>query len=99
MKSCEPLLDAPIVRVAEHQDEYETVEVAQVTLAAYPVIPDTGYNTLVVAFEPTPEERRRIASGENIYVAQLTFGRPMTPILVTCGADETAAVFNVRSTA
>ena len=33
----------------------------------------------------TPEERAAIAAGEDLYLEQLTFGRPLQPILPTVG--------------
>lgn len=59
---------------AEAQPEYEPVRVA---FLAH----DLGTN-LLTRWTLSDEERQRIAAGEDLYVGQLSFGGPMTPITV-----------------
>ncbi len=95
MRPVRPELQAQIIRVAEQQPEYEAVDVA---LVRHPDFSATrGYNTVVMAFRPTAEERERIGRGEDVYVALLTFGSPQQPIIVFTGKDEASGVFNVAA--
>ena len=36
----------------------------------------------------TPDERQRIASGDDLYIEQLTFGHPFQPVLPAVGLRE-----------
>lgn len=94
MNPTPPELDARKVKMAEGQEEYETIEAAVVDHPDFPV----GGNTRVMAFRPTDEERRKISEGADIYVSLLTFGQPMNPLLVLVGKEEAAAVYNVKTT-
>lgn len=94
MKPIVPEVLAPTVVLAKDQPEYHPIIAAHVTHASYSMA--GGRNTMLMAFEPTPEERQRIANGENIYVALLVYGMPMQPIMVMCGKEEAARVYNIK---
>lgn len=40
---------------------------------------------VVVRFEPTPEERQRIAAGEDVYLSILTCNKPFQPVKLDVG--------------
>jgi hypothetical protein len=40
---------------------------------------------VITRWSPTPEERRRILEGEDVYLTVLTFNKPIQPQLVTIG--------------
>lgn len=79
MRCVAPRTGAPEVMVAENQEEYLTVTVA------IHHNPDGAGRYLLTRWTFTPEERDRIAKGEDLYVAQLNFGSPMTPINACVG--------------
>ena len=111
MRMIRPKLIAPQVTIAEDQDEYKPLTAAVVRHPSYPAarvgFPDntTGLppgehfaetNSVVLAFQPSAEERARIAAGEAIYVSLLTFNRPMQPIIVAVGPENMARWFGVE---
>lgn len=61
---------------AENQLQYKSIPVAQVPH-------DDGSVSLVTRWRLTPEEREAIARGADLYVSQLNFGAPMSPLLIT----------------
>lgn len=61
--------------VAEEQVDYMPV-------SATFVIWDDNTRSIVTRWTFTPEERQRIANGEDVYFAQVNFGNPMIPIQV-----------------
>jgi hypothetical protein len=67
------------VRWAEGQPEYQ-------------VLPSIRYNgprgRVVSRWTFTPEERAKIAAGEDLYLEQLTFNQHLQPILPTVGMRE-----------
>lgn len=93
MRMIRPRLDTFQFSVGENQEEYKTLTAAAVRHPSYSDV--QGINTLVLAFEPTPDERARLANGEAIYVSLLTFGKPMQPIMVHVGPDGPAAIYGV----
>jgi len=60
----------PEVIVAEHQDEYQNL----------PSIPLK--DGILTRWELTEEERKLVAETGNIWLEMLTFGRPVTPIMM-----------------
>lgn len=96
MRMVRPKLDAPQVSVAEHQEEFKPVTAAMVRNAGYDVDPACGFNTLVLAFRPTPRERERLAAGADVYLSLLTFGGPMQGVILSAGPEDPAAMFGVR---
>lgn len=50
--------------------------------------------TVLTRWQPTPEERVKIAEGEDVYLAILTFGNPLQPLLMTVGQAEMKEYFN-----
>ena len=76
-----PRTGAPEVTVAEEQEQYMPVTVAFHRFADEA----PGVRHLVTRWTFTPEERARIAAGEDVYVGQLNFGGPMTPLVVSAG--------------
>jgi hypothetical protein len=98
MRTIAPKIDAPVITIAEEQEEYKTVVAAQAKHPLYGCMLGRNHNSLVLAFRPTDAERRRLAAGEDIYVHLLTFGGPMTPIIVNVGAEEAAACYGLKVT-
>lgn len=96
MRHVRPKLKAETITLAEEQDEYKPVTVAVVSNPGYPGARGTPYNTLVMAFEITPEERQRLIDGGRLYVSLLTMLQPMQPILCSIGDHETAEMFGVE---
>lgn len=80
-----PRTGAPEVTVAEEQEEY-----LPITVACYQDA--EGVRHLLARWTFTTEERARLAAGEDVYVAQLSFGGPMTPMSVHVGPGPYAAV-------
>lgn len=58
--------------VAEHQDEYQNL----------PAIPLEG-GMILTRWKLDEAERRRVAETGDIYVSMMTFGNPVTPLLLT----------------
>jgi hypothetical protein len=96
MRSIPPQVEAPLIRIAEEQPEFVPVTGA---LVRHPGYPDGAYperaNTVLLAFRPSEDERKRLAEGADIYVALLTFGQPMQGIVVLAGKEDASAVYNV----
>lgn len=103
MKPITPqLAGGPQVRVAETQPQFRPVTVVRLNHPGYPATddprahsPPRRQNSVVMAFEPTPEQRAKIAAGAAIYASLLTFGGPQQAILLAAGAEEMAAIYNV----
>jgi hypothetical protein len=74
-----PRTGAPEPTLAEEQEEY-----CPLTVALYK---DTKLDTpiMVARVTFTTAERLAIAEGEDLYIGQLTFGRPFTPLQVLVG--------------
>lgn len=81
MRPVSPNTGAPESVVAEEQDEYMPLSVAR-------YVQEDGVLHLLTRWTLTPEERDAVAKGEDIYVAQLNFGGPMTPLIVQCGPKQ-----------
>ena len=75
-----PRTGAPEITVAEDQLEY-----LPITMALYG--DETGVKQMLSRWTFTPEERARIANGEDLYVALMTFGQPMQPISAQVGPE------------
>ena len=81
MRSVAPRIDGcEEATYAEEQAEY-----LPITVAVIP--PPAGYpergRILLTRWQLNDEDRRRIAAGEDLYVGQLNFGGPMTPLIVS----------------
>jgi hypothetical protein len=74
MRAIAPRTGAEELTFAEDQSEY-----LPVTIAVYPEY-EPGARGLLWRFSFTPEEREAIAKGEDVYVMQLNFNTPMTPM-------------------
>jgi hypothetical protein len=106
MKSVRPELDAPIVTFAEHQHEFRPIEAALVVdpsfeAGARRIGPQhfVGMNTVLYAFEPYPDQIKRLVAGQPIYIGLLTGARGSPqPILVLVGKEEAGQVYNVMPT-
>jgi hypothetical protein len=111
MRMIRPRLVAPQVTIAEDQDQYKTMTAAIVRHPLYaagrvafdddtPGLPEgenvIPANSIVVAFQPSEEERAQLAAGEAIYISLLTYNRPMNPIIVSVGAAATAAIYDLE---
>ena len=81
MRMIAPRTGAPEVTIAEEQEEYKPVTAALYDYA-------DGTRGILTRWQPSPEERAAILAGEDIYVQQLNFGTPMTPMIVRCGPGD-----------
>src|SRR3954464_6145761 len=90
-----PQVDAPTVTIARDQEEYLELTGALVDNPEYGTPVGRSHNTILLAFRPSDDERKRLAAGDDLYVALLTGGGPMQPILLRVGRDEAAAAFRV----
>ena len=79
--------DAGEVTFSEEQPEYKPITVALRGNSNYP-----SGTEIVTRWTFSPDERRRVADGADIFVSQLSFGKPMTPLNVTL--DEITEPFN-----
>jgi hypothetical protein len=98
MRPVRPKLDAHQAYIAGEQPEYLQVTAAFVAHPSYPArdTPSGLVNTTVLAFKPSAEELAQLNAGEAIYVALLTGGGPMQPIMVFAGARAAADVYGVE---
>lgn len=69
--------DAEELMIAEEQPEYLTLPAA--------VVHWEGEISILTRWQPTAEERRAIAAGQDVYVLILTRGHPLQPLAVTAG--------------
>ena len=81
MRPIAPRTGAPETTIAEEQEQYMPVTVA---LYDYP----DGSRCLLTRWTLTADERAAVARGEDIYIGQMNFGTPMTPLVVQCGPGE-----------
>lgn len=80
MEVVEPMIDPKTVPpgsrpvlIAGQQAEYQPLPTVR-----------TPDGQVITRWKPSPEERRRIAEGEDIYVTLLSHG-PINPLIVTVG--------------
>ena len=94
-----PEVDAPIITIAETQDEFVTVEGALVRSPGFEAVEHDGkpWNTVLYAMELSDEQREGIARGEHLYVSLLTFGGGPQGIMAFVGKQTAASVFNVKA--
>lgn len=69
----------PVV-FAKDQPEYKALPIA-----VHRVPDNARARYLLSRWQPTPEEREAIARGDDIFIAQLNFLTPMTPMIVQVG--------------
>jgi hypothetical protein len=70
MKPVSPVIaGVPDVKIAEHQDEYNTLSA---------IITDDGY--VISRWRLTWRERLTVLFVGNVYLSCLTFGRPVQPV-------------------
>lgn len=82
MKPIDPGSDfGGLIRVAEGQDEYET-------LVARASNPPQGI-TLTTRWQFSDEERLAIAAGADLMLSVLTFGAPLQPLALSVAGVET----------
>jgi hypothetical protein len=104
MKSVTPEIRAPKLVYGKDQPEYQPITAALVRDAMYSAkkvkLEGTDLpflmNTVLYAFEPTPEQREAIANGADIYVALLTGGNSPQPVRVLAGSGEAANWFHTE---
>jgi hypothetical protein len=75
-----PRTGAPEVTIAENQPEYLTL-----TAAAYEY--SDGAYGLLTRWRLTEDERKRLLAGEDVYLMQLTFRKPMQPVRLQVGPN------------
>lgn len=81
MRAIAPRTGAVEVTVAEEQEQYKTLTTAQYQYSC-------GTLGILSRWTLTAEEREAVARGEDIYIMQLNFGTPMTPMIVRCGPGD-----------
>jgi hypothetical protein len=94
----DPELATEMVRVAEGQPEFKPITAALARAPQFDGVGERRYNTVVLAFRPTDDQRRAIAEGEDIYVSLLTFLQPMWGIIVTAGKHDMGYIYNLEPT-
>ena len=86
MRMVSPRTGAPEVTIAEDQLEYKPI-----VCAVYRYPEDDGdfpgVRFLLSRFTFTPEERSRIAAGEDLYIAHITGYGPLQPLAPQVGPD------------
>lgn len=82
MRPISPNTGAKEVVVGEEQSEYRPISVARYHDS------DIDAVHLVTRWTMTPEERALVASGADIFVAQVNFGSPMAPLIVQVGPGD-----------
>lgn len=76
------------IRLAEDQPEYQAITVLGLRHSAYGSPRLDGLNLMVAAIEFTPEELAELARhGGKLYIGELTFGQPFTPLSVWVGDE------------
>jgi hypothetical protein len=90
-----PQVDAPTTSIARDQEEFLESTAALVTNPEYTVALGYNHNTVLLAFRPNEEERRRLRAGDDLYIAILTGGQPINPIMLHVGREEAAAAFKI----
>lgn len=80
MRPVAPRTGAEERTFAEDQEEY-----LPVTVAIYPDFLGEGTRGLLWRYTLTPEERQRVAAGEDIYIMHLNFNEPLTPQQASVG--------------
>jgi hypothetical protein len=80
MKPVPPNTGAPEIVFAADQPQF-----IPVTVSIYEYEHSKG---LLTRWELTEEERVRVAAGEDIYIMQLNYRTPMTPMKVRIGPEE-----------
>lgn len=76
MRPIKPETGAPEKTMAENQEEYHSLPVAEY-----------AEGVLLSRWRLNDEERERITNGEDLYIAFWTFGRPLQPVNVQVGPD------------
>lgn len=84
MRPIAPRTGNPEQTIAEEQEEY-----LPITVAVYGIEGNSGGHALLLRYTLTPEERRAVANGEDIYFMQLyPNGGPMTPVEARIGPGD-----------
>lgn len=78
MRAIAPRTGAPEFSLATDQLEYK-----ELTAAGY--INEEGHRITLTRWTLDEEERQRVLDGEDVYIALLTYGNPMQPIMVQIG--------------
>lgn len=81
MKTVQPMTGAYEVTVAATQSEYEPL------VCAVYWDEDLESPVLLSRWKPSPEERQRIADGEDLYLGVVTFGQGLQPAQLSVGSQ------------
>ena len=95
MRMISPQLDAPQVQIATEQEQFFELTAALVTNPEYGVPVGRMHNTVMLAYRLTEYERQLVRDGADIYIALLTGGGAMQPILPIIGKEIAAAAFRI----
>jgi hypothetical protein len=95
MRMIRPQLKLPTITIAEEQEEYLPMVVAVHDNPEYGSR-NGQPNTLISCWRLSAVERELIATGADIYLALLTFGDPMQPVILQVGKEQLAAVLGVE---
>ena len=80
MRMVAPRTGAPEVTLAEDQPEY-------CPLVAAVYVDAQGVEHLLTRWRLSEKERDQVAAGEDIYLACMTFGRPLQPLMMQVGPE------------
>lgn len=106
MKATTPRVEAHMITIAEDQPEYGTLVGAVVNHPLYPARLVTlkegsepmPANTILTAWEFSPEERMRIMAGEPLYLGVLTMLTALQPVLPVVGVRRACDIYGVIPT-
>jgi hypothetical protein len=84
MEAISPATGAEEIIFAKDQPEYAPLPVAVYTMEYAPGMEGT---TLLTRWRFSEEERQRIAAGEDLYLACITFGQPLQPLNIQVGGE------------
>lgn len=103
MRNVLPGIEAPTLDIAKEQQEYLTVTAAMVRHPGYPFarlrMEDGSlheFNTALLAFVPSDEERTKLAAGEPLYIGVLTGASPLQPLNIVVGAQAAADLYQTK---
>ena len=101
METTTPRLAGTHIVFAKDQPQYRPLPAVLVDNPRYEAANRDGkmFNTVVCAFAPSQAQRERLAAGEAIYLAILTYGNPLQPVNLFVGAEETAEAFGLETVA
>jgi hypothetical protein len=96
IRSVRPQVLGPVLKIAEGQDQFQTIEGVRARVEGYDTPLGSSYNAVVLAFRLTEADlvklTRQVPGGftAELYVSLLTFGQPMQAIQVFANKEDCA---------